>query len=100
MRRSVGLRDAKGRRHRGQLRGLGATADGHKRETVCASAHEGQAAGSRGRSGAALPCRAGLLWETVAHEHLQLDSLTSTSNGFLQHRCGQLIGDCQVLGVP
>lgn len=55
---------------------------------------------SRGWSGAALHCWAGLPWETLAHEPLHRDNLTSMSNGFLQHRCGQLIGDCQVLGVP
>ena len=28
------------------------------------------------------------------------DSLTSARNGLLQHRCGQVIRDRQVLGVP
>lgn len=55
--------------------------------------------------GGGLSCTArqayyGRLWRPLALEHLQPNSLTSTSNGLLQHRCGQLIGDCQVLGVP
>lgn len=41
----------------------------------------------------------GRLWRPLALEHLQPNGLTSTSNGLLQYRRGQLIGDCQVLGV-
>lgn len=45
-------------------------------------------------------CLSSLCGGPPACEHLPTYSLTSISNSLLQHRCGQLIRDRQVLGVP